>query len=87
MDQPHGHKALAYRGGDPLDRAAAHVTRREHPRQARLQQVRLSRKSLPSLSLKRRTVQRSPRPELLRSGALAGWLLSKNRTFALTPCA
>ena len=51
VDQPDRHSALAHRGGDPLDRTAAHVARREYPRQARLQQVRLPREFLPSASL------------------------------------
>jgi hypothetical protein len=61
MDEPNRHRALAHSGGHSLDRAAAHIARREHARQARLQGVRLPRKSLLDAPLKRRTVQRPPR--------------------------
>ena len=41
VHEPHGHRALADRGGDALDRAAAHVARGEHAGQAGLEQRRL----------------------------------------------
>ena len=63
MDQPHRHGALAHREGDPLDRAAAHVARREHARQARLQEERLSRKVTPEIAAERGTVQRRARQD------------------------
>src|SRR5215213_10530897 len=57
MDQPHCHRALAHRGGAPLDRAAAHVTRGEYARQARLQEKRLPRAFLPVVLMERRIVE------------------------------
>ena len=60
MDQPDRHRALAYRGDAPLDRASAHITRREHAGQARLQGVRLAREAPPGISIEHGVVQRSP---------------------------
>src|SRR5215213_3080312 len=57
MDQPHCHRALAHRGGAPLDRAAAHVTRGEDSRHASLQEKRLPRTFLPVVLIERRIVQ------------------------------
>src|SRR5215204_1559656 len=57
MDQPHCHRALAHRGGAPLDRAAAHVTRGEYSRHASLQEKRLPRTFLPVVLMERRIVQ------------------------------
>src|SRR5215212_4671851 len=57
MDQPHRHSALADGGGAPLDRAAAHITRREYARHARLQEKRLPRTFSPGVFVERRTVQ------------------------------
>ena len=51
VDQPHGHRALAHRGGYPLDRTGAHVARREHAGQARLQGVRLPRAVPPEIPI------------------------------------
>ena len=57
MDQPHCHRALAHRGGAPLDRAAAHVTRGEYSRHASLQEKRFPRTFLPVVLMERRIVQ------------------------------
>src|SRR5919107_2044283 len=57
MDQPHCHRALAHRGGAPLDRAAAHVTRGEYSRHASLQEKRLPRAFLPVVLMERGIVQ------------------------------
>jgi hypothetical protein len=43
---------------DSLDRAAAHVARREYARQARLQEVRFPPKFLPDVPFERGTIQR-----------------------------
>src|SRR5688500_4440116 len=56
MDQPHCHRALPHRGGAPLDRAAAHVTRREYSWHVRLQEERLTRTFLPVVVIERRIV-------------------------------
>ncbi len=53
MDQPHRHRTLAYGKRDPLDRATAHVARREDPREAQLQEVRFPRRSFPDVLLER----------------------------------
>jgi hypothetical protein len=63
MDERNRHRALAHSGGAALDRSAANVARREYPLQARLQAVRLPRKSLPGVFLGRGSVQRSPRQD------------------------
>jgi hypothetical protein len=60
MDERNRHRVLAHSGGAALDRSAANVARREYPLQARLQAVRLPRKSLPGVFLGRGSVQRSP---------------------------
>src|SRR5215203_6903775 len=57
MDQPHCHRALAHRGGAPLDRAAARVTSGEYSRHASLQEKRLPRTFLPVVLIERRIVQ------------------------------
>jgi hypothetical protein len=57
MDQPHCHRALPHRGGAPVDRAAAHVTRGEYSRHASLQEKRLPRTFLPVVLMERRIVQ------------------------------
>src|SRR5215204_3794742 len=57
MDQPHCHRALAHRRGAPLDRAAAHVTRREYSWHASLQEERLPRTFLPVVVIECRIVQ------------------------------
>src|SRR5215213_11142198 len=63
MDKPHRHRALAHRGGDPLDRAAAHVARCEYTRHARLQVVRCPRTFLPDVSPEHGALERSPRQD------------------------
>src|SRR5215203_3244256 len=63
MDQPYRHRALAHRGGDPLDRATAHVARREYARHASLEEVRLSRTFLPDLLLEHGAIPRHPRQD------------------------
>src|SRR5215218_9934837 len=57
MDQLHCHRALAHRGGTPLDRAASHVTRGEYASHASLQQKRLPQTFLPVVLIERRIVQ------------------------------
>src|SRR5215217_5463205 len=57
VDQPYRHGALPHSRGTPLDRAAAHVARREDARHAGLKEGRLPRKFSPGVLIERSTVQ------------------------------